>query len=188
MRIIFLDVDGVLNNPATEDRIYGWRGIDPELVQNLKSVYNESNKEEETRIVVSSSWKNDEVREIERGYKRADNIYKVLLERLNNAGMEVLGYTTEEKSSWERGKGILKWIEDYNKDHEPISNYVILDDEEFDFYSYEDLKARFVHTTENTNDELWPCYVGIGLQKQYMEKALKILRGEIGEEKDVGES
>lgn len=183
MRIIFLDVDGVLNNSKTEDKVCGWTGIDPKLLQNLKYIYDESNKDEETKIIVSSSWKYDEVRAIKDaklGYEKADNIYSILVERLNNAGMEVLGYTTETRSAWERGEGISKWIEEYNKDHEPISNYVILDDEEFDFSDYEDLYKRFVRTVLPTrgghDSHSYKYEVGSGIQQRHIEKALSILR------------
>ncbi len=190
MRIIFLDADGVLNNDETENRIFGWIGIDPVLLNNLKKLYDESNKEEETRIVVSSSWKNDEVksrREIETcGYTKVDNCYAELLKRLNALDMEVLGYTTETESQFERGKGILRWIREYNKEHESISNYVVLDDEMFDFDTYKELSDRFVHTIDYYEQDPY-AYYGIGLVDKYVEKALSILRGEIGE-KDVGES
>lgn len=190
MRIIFLDVDGVLNNDKTEDRIFGWIGIDPKLLNNLKRLYDESNKEEETRIVVSSSWKNDEVRS-KNGYTKADNCYAELLKRLNSLNMEVLGYTTETRSQSERGEGILRWIKEYNGEHEqPISTYVVLDDEEFDFENHEDLYKRFVHTSRFFDKEevknQWWSYVAEGLIDKHVEKALKILRGEFGE--NVGES
>lgn len=189
MRIIFLDVDGVLNNSKTTDRVFGWRGIDPELVKNLKKLYDESNKDEETKIVVSSSWKRDEVRALrdaELGYEKRDNIYTILLQRLTDAGMEVLGYTTETKSTWERGEGILKWIKEYNESHEePISNYVVLDDETFDFDMHEDLYKRFVHTAEHFSEadekrRTWEYHVGIGLTDEFVNKALEILRTDFG--------
>ncbi len=34
MRVVFLDVDGVLNCRSTEDRFHGFIGIDDELVRN----------------------------------------------------------------------------------------------------------------------------------------------------------
>ena len=57
MRIIFLDVDGVLNNSETTDRYCGWIGIDTKLVFNLKTLYDKSNMEEETKVVITSSWR-----------------------------------------------------------------------------------------------------------------------------------
>ena len=196
MRIIFLDVERVLNNDETEDKIFGWVGIDSKLLNNLKELYDESNKEEETRIVISSSWKYDEVRsrrQIETcGYTKVENCYAELLKRLNDQNMEVLDFTREPISQSKRGEGILKWIEEYNEKHEPISTYVVLDDEEFDFEYHEDLYKRFIRTSryydeEEYYSEYYYSYIPEGLTKKYVEKALKILRGEIGEE-DVTES
>jgi len=115
-----------------------------------------------------------------------DNCYAELLKRLNALDMEVLGYTTETESQFERGEGILRWIREYNEEHEPISNYVVLDDEEFDFSMYKELYDRFVHTVDYYDHDPY-AYYGIGLVDKYVEKALNILRGEIGE-KDVRES
>ena len=186
MRIIFLDVDGVLNNDKTEDKIFGWIGIDPIFVDKLKTLYDLSNEDEETRIVISSSWKRDEIkanREIEKyGYTKVSNTYSVLIERLTSAEMVVLGHTPENKnSSFYRGEEILQWIEDYNKDHEPISNYVILDDECFDFLQNEETKKRFIKTCKEIYKRYtteWKYSRGIGLHDKHIEDAIKIWRGD----------
>ena len=52
-----MDVDGVLNCRSTEDRFHGFIGIDDELVRNLSDFVALSNAEEDTRIVVSSTWR-----------------------------------------------------------------------------------------------------------------------------------
>lgn len=161
MRIIFLDVDGVLNNAETEDRYQGCVGIDQQNVDTLKRLYDKSNEEEITRIVVSSSWRYEMVKK----YSKADGSYEYLLKRLNDSGMEVIDYTPMSPiSGWHRTDEIEAWISD-NKTKFEISTYVILDDESFDFRD-KGLDTKFVWTNEK-----------YGLIDEDIDRGLEILRG-----------
>ena len=53
LKIIFLDVDGVLNCKSTPDRCYGYIGIEDEKVNHLKRIVEETS----AKIVLISSWK-----------------------------------------------------------------------------------------------------------------------------------
>lgn len=169
MRIIFLDVDGVLNNDETTDRYCGFVGIDPKLVEKLKWIYDISDKEEETRIVVSSSWRYDKIKK----EFTSDGCYDYLLDRLKEADMEVIGMTPmHPKSGWHRGAEILQWLKE-NKEEMKVSSFVILDDEFFDFLD-KDI---------NLGKNLARCsYYDQGLTYKKCNRALKILRGEDVEE------
>lgn len=161
MRIIFLDVDGVLNNEETTDRYQGWIGIDPLLVDKLKEIYNDSNKKEETRIVITSSWRYEKIKK----FALVDGSYDYLLGRLKDAGLEVIGCTDMDKQSgWYRGREINKWLED-NKDKN-VSTFVILDDEFFDF-EIRNLLCNLVRINSV-----------LGIIQADIDRALKILNGE----------
>ena len=54
MKVIYLDIDGVLNSTFTTERLEGVVGIDDELLSNLKSIVDYTG----AKIVLISSWKN----------------------------------------------------------------------------------------------------------------------------------
>ena len=60
-KYIFLDVDGVLNNSKTEDRVKGFLGLNGNLVKRLKKIVDATGAE----IYLISTWK-------ERWYKEND--------------------------------------------------------------------------------------------------------------------
>lgn len=53
MKVIFLDVDGVLNTPSSESRCGEYIGIDDEKVEKLKKIVEKT----KTEIVLVSTWK-----------------------------------------------------------------------------------------------------------------------------------
>ena len=158
MRIIFLDVDGVLNNNYTTDRYNGFIGIDQKLVDRLKILYDKSNEEEETRIVVSSSWRYDKIR---KDYI-SDGCYDYLKKRLGD--MEVIGETPDLKRGWSRASEVKAWLEKFREKFN-VKSFVILDDEQFDF-----AEQGLSKYTILTNFR-------IGLTQADAENALLILQG-----------
>lgn len=164
MRIIFLDVDGVINSDETEDRYCGWIGIDSTLVKKLRIIYDKSNEVEETRIVISSSWRYEKIRK----HYQSDGSYDYLLSRLKEEDMEVIGNTPMDKQSgWHRGREILSWLEETDID---VSTFVILDDEKFDFLEEGINLEKNLVITRSFEDE--------GLTDKSVDRALKILNGE----------
>lgn len=126
-RLIFLDVDGVLNREA--DSIVhaeGWLPdpsdvMEQELIQNLKFIVDAAGAE----IVVSSSW---------RHFKDA---YRILLAALWTHGLRVRDRTPGGLGK--RGDQVKAWLA--GEDGEP--SYVILDDHD-DFLPAQ--RPHFVHT------------------------------------------
>ena len=53
MKVIFLDVDGVLNCQKTEAKCRGFIGVDSKKVKLLKKIVDAT----DAKIVLSSSWK-----------------------------------------------------------------------------------------------------------------------------------
>lgn len=114
MKIIFLDVDGVLNIMSNSYRTfmkpYG-QHIEPHLVQRLNYLMEKT----DARIVVSSSWKADmidlEKQIVEQGFKYWDRVIDIT--PYGHNGM--------------RGKQIEQWLNEYEHDE-----YVVLEDEPTD--------------------------------------------------------
>lgn len=153
MKVIFLDVDGVLNNSLTDEYSpEGYTGISDVLVENLAKLV----KLTKAKIVLTSDWKSDWEN------KTKDGVY--LAEKLKKQGLEISERTYESYPS-RRGEGIRTYLE--NND---VDKYVILDDTEFGDFTGE-LEKRFV----NTN------YVD-GLSIVKVQEAIKILNKVKGEE------
>ena len=55
MKIVFLDIDGVLNCEGSRSRCVGYRGIDDKKVENLAKIVKATGAE----IVLTSTWKED---------------------------------------------------------------------------------------------------------------------------------
>ncbi len=118
MKVIFLDFNGVLD---TYDRM---DEINPNNLQRLKNIVNET----KAKIVISSSLKNS--------YFYTGHLNKHLqsiVERIEQAGMEVIGITPQADTREEE-------IKLYLSQHQEIENYCILDDD----YEMENLKEHLV--------------------------------------------
>jgi hypothetical protein len=139
MKIIFLDIDGVLNNPGTytnRDKLVvdlGCGGLkyrqencfEPELVSNL----NEIIKQTGAYIVLSSSWRY--------GLNSHGEI-KALLNKIFGIKGNILGKTPECIVWKTRAEEIQAWLDrslPYYQDlfgldgDEPLENFIILDDD-----------------------------------------------------------
>ncbi len=123
MRVLFLDVDGVLNRtgyrPAASTGLRSW--IEPDLARRLSQVLATTG----AVLVMSSDWRRG--RELER-----------LRTELSAAGVVgTLHDKTPELGTF-RWQEIAAWLE-----ANPVDAYVIVDD----MYDMGDLAARFVRTS-----------------------------------------
>lgn len=120
MKVIFLDVDGVLNCVDSKSRCRGYIGIDDRRVERLRKIVEATG----ARIVLSSSWKHD----WEPRNKDEQNEFGHYLDRKLKRQMLTAIDKTYEVNSEHRGEGIIKWV----GTHE-VDSFIILDDEWFDF-------------------------------------------------------
>lgn len=143
IKVIFLDVDGVLNYATCEARCCSFVGIASEKVNLLKQIVDATDAE----IVLTSTWKRDYDEYINNGYK--NKLGKYLREKLRDKGLYVLDTTTRyEGSCAHRGLGIYNWINDqYNNDLYNVINYVVLDDEVFDDFEEFNIIPSLVQST-----------------------------------------
>lgn len=129
MKIIFLDIDGVLNCPTTTARVGpGILGIDPELVKNFNRI---TSAVVDAGIVISSTWR------MMFPHLGLGSLESFLAE----SGVEgvFVGQTRTRMSYATRGQEIEDWLSE-----NPVPDFVILDDVDSGFTP--SLSSRHVHT------------------------------------------
>jgi hypothetical protein len=118
MRVIFLDVDGVLNNCHTRTRTSdGWCFVDNGLVARLKKLLDLSG----ARLVLSSTWREGWNQEDE---SLNDVFFNELRDKFREFGIEIFDRTGEMCEH--RWQSIKEYMERPRED--PIEHYVIIDD------------------------------------------------------------
>ena len=152
MKVIFLDIDGVLNCQSSKSSCHGMMGIDDDKVKRLKELVNTTG----AKIVLTSTWKTDwqKVHKEQQGY-----MAEYLDKKLKRHGLVIMDKT--DSNSINRGKGILDWIQG-----KKIESFVILDDEDFDYQ-----EAGVADRVVKTNF----CNDNGGLQNKEMNQAIKML-------------
>ena len=146
MKVIILDIDGVLNYAKSKSRLeidgIGYLGIDSDKMNNLASLVILS----EAKIVLSSSWR--EHYDINKGYHQTDKCGKYLARRLRKHGLKVYDKIGSNYSWRDRGHQIKEWLDE----HPEVTDYVILDDEIFLDYYELGLINHVVKTIYNTDE------------------------------------
>lgn len=155
MNVVFLDIDGVLNNSATNAITpFGFIGIGSNLLKRLAHL----TKETSSVVVLSSTWKDEwSLNPLKR---TLDGEY--LDKKLRQAGITIID-KIDENSTGASNRGAA--IKLYLDSHSDIENYVILDDLEFDFKNYPEVYSHFVQTDAS-----------LGLTKEKVKEALIILQ------------
>jgi len=154
-KIIFLDIDGVLNVYCPTRDSYGCH-FHIEFINNLKRLIDETGAE----IVISSTWRLSG--------------FKILLEMWDARKLpgQVIGITdilhyTQDDMSGIRGDEVRRWL-----DENPTQSYVIIDDDT-DFHT--DQLPFFVQTSDNQNHQESIDAGGYGLTTECTDDAIKIL-------------
>ena len=156
MKIIFLDIDGVLNTPKSSSRCENHIGIDGDKILRLKKIVDETN----AKIVLISTWKeNWEGLKSRKIYQ--DCFANYLDVKFQKYNLEVYDKTPNryEGIFLGRGEGILAYLED-----KKIESFVIIDDLQFDYDSC-DLTDYFIQTNVN-----------VGLTDENVQSAIAILK------------
>jgi len=158
MKVIFLDVDGVLNYNACwkrkENWNQGWRVWDQECINQLNRII----KETGAKIVVSSDW------------RLSQDSYDELEFNMGITG-EFIGETQSLIYNPEiacRGDEIQLFLDDH-KDELNIDRWIILDD--VDDFGDTNLRRYFIQTS----------FDKLGLTKKCANRAIKMLNGEFKE-------
>lgn len=161
IKVIFLDIDGVLNViPEDHDEFGGT--FHTRFVDNLRRIIEETG----AKIVISSSWRFG-------GLERMKKMWE-----FRGLPGEVIGITPDLwrnvkdedfHEKLKRGDEVQSWLDT----HPNIENYVILDDDN-DFLPNQ--RGNFVRTSNNINHP--DCVdIGYGLTNQCSKDAIRILNG-----------
>ncbi len=159
MKLIFLDIDGVLNYENTKASApSGCMGIDDKLVTKLAQIVEET----DTRIILTSDWKI--------GWEEFDfccsEDAKYLNRKLKKHGLKITSKTYDDHVYdtyfEDRGKGIHKFLERVQN----VEAYVVIDDHTFTDFD-DEIRKNLVLTDYR-----------IGLSDSDVEKAINILNTE----------
>jgi hypothetical protein len=156
MKVIFLDVDGVLNSEESRkdynhDESWMWNEVAFSHLKLLKEIVDKTGAE----IILSSSWRL--YHPLHTGEKRiTDPLMNVLIDKMSSLNLSIKDVTPDLCGSW-RGREIEKWL----NDHPQVEKYVILDDDK-DFLPEQ--KPYFINTTFK-----------YGLTEELTKKAIEIL-------------
>ncbi len=164
MKVIFLDIDGVLNSEKTLMRNYNIKsekGIRPEDIDEEKVEYlSKIVKETNSSIVLSSSWRtffnfrDNELLPLS-NHKDAVCLYELFLK---------YDIPLIDKTGRDKGARREEEIKEYLDNHQEIENYLIIDDECFNLN--EEMNKHYLKTT---------FYGDGGLLKSQIEEGINIL-------------
>ena len=132
MKVIFLDIDGVLNTSETFDKIYKKHGftnmqeieIDEYRLEYLKNIIDET----DAKIVLSSSFRHFFIRQndtIVPGSFKGQKLYELFLRH----NIEI--FDTTPNTIGNREDQIMDWL----KLRDDIDDFVIIDDDKSMFYN-----------------------------------------------------
>ena|SRR3989304_6353522 len=165
MKVIFLDIDGVLNViPQGRDKFGSI--FHQNFINNLKWIIDET----DAKIVVSSSWRYSGIKFIKEMWKH------------RNLPGEVIGITPNEVDVVNagicefydlvlRGHEIQLWIDNYSTFYNDTFKYCIIDDDDD---MLPEQMNNFVKTADNIHHE--DCIdIGYGLTKECARKVIEIL-------------
>ena len=154
MKVIFLDIDGVLNGEKSRTRCAGYIGIDSDKLLRLKRIVEQTG----AKIVLISTWKT--------GWCKLnkllqDELANYLDRKFKKFGLEAYDKTPNAfgQGYLSRGEGILYYLYE-NK----VESFVILDDLQFD-YDGCNLTDKFVKTNGAT-----------GIADEDVERAIRLLK------------
>lgn len=155
MKVLFLDVDGVLNEDTTPTRtksrvIF----IDEEKLMRLKRIVDATG----AKIVLSSTWRYD------RDDPRYNADFLELQEAFHNVGLDFYDFTPIDAIGIRRGMEIKAWL----GLHPEVERYIILDDALFD-YEARGLLPHLVKTE----------FCDGGLTEELTQEAIVLLLGEV---------
>lgn len=160
-KYIFLDIDGVLNSEHTWDQQYA-STISDQYLKNLRTIVEKT----DAKLVLSSSW---------RVYfgeytKEPRNIFAIhLVTALAKHNLKLHDMTPFIKGNFSNECGLE--IKTYIDQHK-ITDYVVIDDEDFSDYKLHLDMSKFIQT--NFGDET-TTIENEGLNEKIAEKAIKIL-------------
>lgn len=163
MKVIFLDIDGVLNYRTCKARCPNCQsliGIEDSRVERLAKIVEATNAE----LVLTSTWKLNWMNE-----EDEQGIY--LAKQLAKYRLHIIDSTKDD--GWNRWSGIKDYLDKHSK---CIESYIILDDEIFqDYVMYNGLTSMLRPEVEEHLVKTSFYSSDGGLQEEDVQKAINIL-------------
>ena len=160
MKVIFLDIDGVLNKRFSKSYApSGCTGIENSALKKLRKIIEETG----ARVVLSSTWKSELDKNLH--YATADGKYMLNKFRYEG-GFHLLDKTPDAEKCILRGAEINSWLSKKND----VESFVILDDIEFDDFHIFGYIDHLVLTDPS-----------VGITDEDVEKAIGILNAKTTE-------
>ena len=154
IKVIFLDVDGVLNDSKCNARVCSSLiGIRDRLVKNLAAIVEAT----DAVIVLTSSWKSEWHRNT--FARDQPDMGKYLQNKLAKQHLYILDKTKDDGDN--RGEGIQRWL----ANHPSVTNWIVLDDDIFPDYYAQGIIPHLIHTSFRNG----------GLTTKHAERAIAIL-------------
>ena len=154
MKVIFLDLDGVVNDADPHGLL-----IKEEYVDQLKKLIAATN----AKVVITSRQRDNAL--INNSFALEDSYcYNAYIKPLLEMGIDVFGYTPRIKCEKEEKERELE-IESYLDAHPEIEEYVIIEDD---------------YVMERLFDHQIFIEYSDGFTSEYLEPAIRILNGELG--------
>lgn len=154
MKVIFLDIDGVLNSRAY-DRKRNWNeqtDIDETRLPLVKKIVDATG----AKIVLSSTWR----QHWDKDKNRCDEDGLYINETFARFGLSVFDKTPDLGLTAVRKDEVSIWLKETDED---IEAFVIIDDYR---YGWGELSENFVKTEPNFR---------LGLEEEHVQKAIEIL-------------
>ena len=139
MKIIFLDIDGVLNKRFSKTHApSGCNGIENALLKRLAKIIEETG----AKVVLSSTWKS----EIDKNLRYITGDGKYMLNKFKYEGkFHLFDKTPDASSCMMRGTEIDEWL----SKRDNVESFVILDDVDFDDFEVYGYTNKLVLTDPN---------------------------------------
>lgn len=136
MKVIFLDIDGVVNCYDTKERAPSKViGVEQRLITHIKEIVDATG----AKLVLSSTWRKDWAFDLMNGKD-----WHYLRDEFAKQGLYFMDYTPSRRDS-HRGEEIKEWLESTGYD---VESYVVIDDEMFDIRDLHD--GHMVQTSAMT--------------------------------------
>ena len=161
MKVLFLDIDGVLNYEGCDSRYGSVYFVMEEKVHMLKEIISKT----DAKIVLTSTWRHG-LTDLMLGEETFEaGLYEAFINTLEEHDMEIYGCTGEDEAT--RGEEIEFWLQ---VAEEKIEGFVILDDmgpEQFCAY-----EPYLVQTA-----------LSVGLEQEHVNLVINMLNEELEDKK-----
>ena len=120
MKVIFLDIDGVVNCYDTKERAPSKViGVEQRLITHIKEIVDATG----AKLVLSSTWRKDWAFDLLDGID-----WRYLRDEFAKQDLHFMDYTPSRRDS-HRGEEIKEWLESTGYE---VDSYVVIDDDIFD--------------------------------------------------------